>query len=81
MCSLLRMQAHNTAQSDATRNGAPAVQTHPSHHQQQHITGPQNGHYDFKILQVQRHEVPVVEVPQSAEAVCIPVGTWAQELC
>ena len=26
-----------------------------------------------------KHEVPVVEVPQIAEVVCIPMGTWAQE--
>ena len=75
------MQACNIVQSDATINGSPAVRTHPSHHQQQHSTWPHNGHYDFKILQVQRHEVPVVEVLQSAEAVCIPMCTWSKESC
>ena len=59
-------------------NGAPTVQTHPSNHRQQHRTWPHNGHYDFKILQVQRHEVPVVEMTQSAAAICIPMDTWAK---
>ena len=78
-CALLRMQACNTVQRGATRNGASAVQIHTSHHRKQHSTQPHNGHYDFKILQFQQHDVPVVEVLQSAADVCIPLGTQAQE--
>ena len=76
--ALLRMQASNTVYSDATGNGALAFGTHSSHHRQQHRTRPHNGQYDFKSFQVQRHEVSVVEIPQSAADVCIPMGMWAQ---